>query len=76
MTDFATRVAAVPVVVNGQALEITAATTVADVLAARGLARKRVAVEVNGAIVPRSRHAATIFAPGDRVEIVVAVGGG
>ncbi|MBL8406345.1 MAG: sulfur carrier protein ThiS, partial [Candidatus Accumulibacter sp.] len=37
---------------------------------------KRIAVERNGEIVPRSRHGETMLADGDRVEIVVAVGGG
>ena len=37
---------------------------------------KRIAVERNGDIVPRSLHAQTPIAPGDRVEVVVAVGGG
>lgn len=37
---------------------------------------KRVAVEVNGEIVPRSRHGAHELNPGDRVEIVQAIGGG
>jgi sulfur carrier protein len=40
------------------------------------LAGKRVAVERNGDIVPRGLHAATELADGDRLEIVVAVGGG
>ena len=40
------------------------------------LAGKKVAVERNGEIVPRSAHASTVLADGDRVEIVVAVGGG
>jgi sulfur carrier protein len=40
------------------------------------LAGRKVAVERNGEIVPRSAHAATLLADGDRVEIVVAVGGG
>ena len=39
-------------------------------------AERRVAVEVNGAIVPRPQHAATVLRPGDRVEIVHALGGG
>jgi thiamine biosynthesis protein ThiS len=39
-------------------------------------AGKRVAVERNGEIVPKSKHAATPLAEGDQVEIVVAVGGG
>jgi len=40
------------------------------------LAGKRVAVERNGEIVPRSRYAVTQLADGDALEIVVAVGGG
>jgi sulfur carrier protein len=39
-------------------------------------ADKRVAVELNGVIVPRDRHPATRLATGDVLEIVVAVGGG
>ena len=41
-----------------------------------GLAEKRVAVEVNLEIVPRSRHATRVLGEGDRVEIVHAIGGG
>ena len=62
--------------INGAAETLPAALTVADLLAARGLAGKRVAVERNGEIVPRSQHAAVSVAAGDRIEIVVAVGGG
>ncbi|MCD6042082.1 MAG: thiamine-biosynthesis protein ThiS, partial [Burkholderiales bacterium] len=40
------------------------------------LSGKKVAVERNGEIVPRSAHASTLLADGDRLEIVVAVGGG
>lgn len=61
--------------VNGEALELPAG-TVADLLQVRGLAGKRVAVERNGAIVPRSLHAQTALEEGDVLEIVVAVGGG
>jgi sulfur carrier protein len=64
------------ILVNGEPFEVVAGSTVADVLALRGLVGQRIAVERNGAIVPRSRHANTSFAPDDRVEIVVAVGGG
>ena len=42
----------------------------------QGLIGRKVAVELNGEIVPRSRHADTALAHGDRLEIVVAVGGG
>jgi sulfur carrier protein len=64
------------VVVNGQAAVFEHALSVAELLDARGLAGKRVAVERNGEIVPRSRHAATWLEADDRLEIVVAVGGG
>lgn len=37
---------------------------------------RRVAVEINEEIVPRARHAARVLEPGDRVEIVQAIGGG
>jgi sulfur carrier protein len=40
------------------------------------LVGKKVAVERNGEIVPKSAHASTVLADGDRLEIVVAVGGG
>ena len=51
-------------------------TTVAQLLAQFDTAGRRVAVERNGVIVPRSLHASTDLAEGDRLEIVVAVGGG
>ena len=68
--------AMIHVTVNGESQQVDASLSVAGLLAARGLAGRRVAVEVNGAIVPRSRHAQTSLVEADRVEIVVAVGGG
>ena len=53
-----------------------AASTVAQLLLHQGLAERRVAVEVNGAIVPRSAHASRQLQDDDRVEIVHALGGG
>jgi len=64
------------IVLNGQPYECPAPTTVAGLLEAIGLGHKRVAVEVNQRIVPRSRHATLDLAPDDRVEIVHAIGGG
>ncbi len=63
-------------VVNGEPQSLPERLTVADLLASRGLAGKKVAVERNGEIVPKSRHAETALADGDKLEIVVAVGGG
>lgn len=62
--------------INGAVEQLPQPMTVADLLAARQLAGKRVAVERNGEIVPRSQHAEIWLAAGDRIEIVVAVGGG
>ncbi len=67
---------AIGVVVNGEALSLARGLAVAALLEQRGLAGKRVAVERNGEIVPRGLHARTVLAEGDRIEIVVAVGGG
>ena len=50
--------------------------TVADLVHELSLTGKRIAVERNGEIVPRSRYAETTVAPGDALEIVGAVGGG
>ncbi|MCC7041798.1 MAG: sulfur carrier protein ThiS [Burkholderiales bacterium] len=64
-------------VVNGTVRRLEPApATVAELVQALGLAGKRIAVECNGEIVPKSRHADTAVAPGDRFEIVAAVGGG
>lgn len=62
--------------INGQPEQLPAGLTVAGLLAFRDLAGKRVAIERNGEIVPRARHAEVELADGDRLEIVVAVGGG
>ncbi len=50
--------------------------TVADLVHELSLEGKRIAIERNGVIVPRSRYAETTVAPGDALEIVGAVGGG
>ena len=68
--------AAGTIVVNGTPRALPAPATVAALVDAMGLAGKRIAVERNGEIVPRSRHADTPLVPGDRLEIVGAVGGG
>ena len=62
--------------VNGQAQRLEAGANVVRLLQELDLSGKRVAVERNGEIVPRSRYADTRLADGDALEIVVAVGGG
>ncbi|HEY6897939.1 MAG TPA: sulfur carrier protein ThiS [Rhodocyclaceae bacterium] len=64
------------VFVNGEARRFDTPLKVSDLLIRLELAGKRVAVERNGEIVPKGLHAETALADGDRLEIVVAVGGG
>ena len=67
---------AMEIVLNGKSLAVDANLTVAALLEAQGLGERRVAVEVNGEIVPRGRHGGHALAAGDQVEIVHALGGG
>jgi sulfur carrier protein len=67
---------AIHVHLNGMPCRLATGTTLAALLDAEGLARRRVAVEVNGEIVSRGRHAQHLLADGDKVEIVHALGGG
>ena len=62
--------------VNGETKHFDGALDVARLLERLELAGKKVAVERNGEIVPRSRYKETPLASGDALEIVVAVGGG
>ncbi len=66
----------IDVVVNGTARTIAAGATITALLDELGLAGRRVAVERNQAVVPRARHAETVRAAGDHLEVVTFVGGG
>ncbi len=61
---------------NGEACDLPDGLSVADLLVRLELAGKRVAVELNLEIVPRSQHTRTRLQDGDRVEVVHAIGGG
>jgi len=66
----------IQVTVNGAAQRFEAPLAIAELVNKLSLAGRKVAVERNGEIVPRSAHASTLVADGDRLEIVAAVGGG
>lgn len=66
----------IEITLNGAPVQLLAPLCIAALLAERGLSGKRVAVELNGQIVPKSLHTQTVVRPSDRLEIVVAVGGG
>jgi len=66
----------VEIVLNGEPCHVPAGASAAHVLELLVLGGRRIAVEVNGEIVPRGRYVEHELKPGDRVEIVHAVGGG
>jgi len=66
----------IELVINGDPRTFPAPLSLAQLIELLDLAGKRIAIEKNGEIVPRSQHATTPLASGDRLEIVVAVGGG
>ncbi len=61
---------------NGESRVLPGPVTVAGLLASLGLDRRKVAVERNEAIVPRSLYDSTVLASGDSLEIVHFIGGG
>lgn len=68
--------ATITITVNGEPRQLPGPATIADLLAQIGLDMRKVAVERNLEIVPRSTYAATALAAGDRLEIVHFIGGG
>jgi sulfur carrier protein len=64
------------ITINGEPRQFASALTVGGLIGQLGYTGKRIAVEKNGEIVPKSLHATTQLVSGDRLEIVVAVGGG
>jgi len=66
----------IQVTVNGEPRRFESPLDLCAMLEKLDMAGKKIAVERNGEIVPRSLHPQTVIADGDRLEIVVAVGGG
>ncbi len=62
--------------VNGQDRELEEGTTIAQLLEQLELDPRMLAVERNLNLVPRTQHATTPLAAGDRIEVVTLVGGG
>jgi sulfur carrier protein len=64
------------ITVNGESRQVPDGATAAQLVELLELTGRRLAMEVNGEIVPKSLHESRALDPGDRVEIVHAVGGG
>ena len=76
LTRFRTHSEMIQITLNGQPQHFDTPLNVAQLLESMALQGKRIAVERNGEIVPRSQFGEQVLADGDRLEIVVAVGGG
>lgn len=77
LTNAATRQTAMMyIIVNGETRNVVAGLTAAQLIDLLELGGRRLAMEVNCEIVPRSQYANHAFCPGDRIEIVQAIGGG
>ena len=66
----------IDITLNGRPHQLSENTSISDLLVSLNLQDKRVAVEVNRALVPRSEHAKHSLTAQDKVEIVHAIGGG
>lgn len=66
----------ISVFINGAAKTFESSLSIADLIVSLGLTGKRVAIECNSEIVPRSTFSTHLLSDGDKVEVVVAVGGG
>jgi sulfur carrier protein len=66
----------IQLIINGQSQQFETSLNVAQLIDHLALQGKRVAIECNGEIVPRSRFSEQTLMHGDRLEVVVAVGGG
>ncbi|MCO6442210.1 MAG: sulfur carrier protein ThiS [Nitrococcus mobilis] len=66
----------IPITVNGEVREVRAGLTAAELIAELELTNRRFAVEINEAVLPRSRLTEYRIRSGDRIEIVHAIGGG
>lgn len=64
------------IIVNGSPQDVAENETAATLIARLGLAGRRLALEVNREVIPRSRHETHRLEAGDQIEIVQAIGGG
>ena len=64
------------IIINGKTKTVSEQLTVQQLLQELGLAEKKLALEVNEEIVPRSTFSEYFIQPGDRVEVIHAIGGG
>jgi sulfur carrier protein len=66
----------VKIIVNGEEISLPKNSNIQDLVAKLGFKNKRIAIEVNEAIIPKSKHQYYLLESSDRIEVINAVGGG
>jgi len=66
----------VKIIVNGEEILLPEHSNIQDLIAQLGFSNKRIAIEVNALIIPKSKHQSHFLESLDRVEVINAVGGG
>ena len=64
------------IIVNGKEISIPEDSNIQDLVAELGYKNKRIAIEVNEAIIPKSKHQYYLLKSLDKIEVINAVGGG
>ena len=66
----------VKIIVNGEEISLPKGSNIQDLITQLGYENKRIAIEINEAIIPKSKHLSHLLESFDRVEVINAVGGG
>ena len=64
------------IIVNGEEISLPEHSNIHDLIAQLGYSNKRIAIEINDAIIPKSEHQSHLLESSDKVELINAVGGG
>ena len=64
------------IIVNGEEISLPKDSNIQDLIAQLGYENKRIAIEINEVIIPKSNHQSHFLVSSDRVEVINAVGGG
>jgi sulfur carrier protein len=66
----------VKIIVNGEEISLPQNSNIEDLIHQLGFQNKRIAVEINKSIIPKSKHSSFFLEAKDRIEVINAVGGG
>ena len=64
------------IIVNGEEISLPEHSNIHDLIAQLGYSNKRIAIEINEVIIPKSKHQSHFLESLDSVEVINAVGGG